>query len=52
VYLHAYESVKEARTAIMRYLGWYNRCRPHSSLQRMTLEEAYVSMLPKIGLAV
>jgi putative transposase len=52
VYLHAYESVKEARTAIMRYLDWYNRCRPHSSLWGMTPEEAYVSMLPKIGLAV
>ena len=52
VYLHAYASVKEARTAIMGYLSWYNRCRPHSSLQRKTPDEAYVSLLPGIGLAV
>jgi len=52
VYLHAYESVREARTAIMNYLSWYNRCRPHSSLQRKTPDEAYISSLPRIGLAV
>ena len=52
VYLHAYESVKEARTAIMRYLDWYNRCRPHSSLQGMVPDEAYASLFPVLGLAV
>jgi len=52
VYLHAYESVKEARTAIMRYLDWYNRCRPHSSLMRMTPDEAYFTSFSEIGLAI
>lgn len=48
VYLHAYDSVREARTSIMRYLDWYNRCRPHSRLNRQTPDEAYVTMLPAV----
>ena len=34
VYLHAYDSVREARISIQHYLDWYNRFRPHSSLDR------------------
>lgn len=41
VYLRAYESVSDARTSIARYLGFYNRRRPHSSLDRQTPDEAY-----------
>ena len=48
VYLHAYDSVREARTSIMRYLDWYNRSRPHSRLNRQTPDEAYVTMLPAV----
>lgn len=48
VYLHAYDSVREARTSIQRYLDWYNRFRPHSSLDRQTPEEAYIAMLPAV----
>lgn len=33
VYLHAYDSVNEARRSIMRYLDWYNRFRPHSRIK-------------------
>ena len=36
VYLRAYDSVSEARTSIGRYLDFYNRRRPHSSLDRQT----------------
>src|ERR1700744_6692428 len=32
VYLRAYDTVSEARTSIGRYLDFYNRRRPHSSL--------------------
>ena len=46
VYLHAYDSVTEARQSIMQYLDWYNRARPHSSLDRQTPDEAYAVMLP------
>ena len=41
VYLHAYDSVSEARASIGRYLEFYNRRRPHSSLDRQTPDEAY-----------
>jgi len=41
VYLKAYDSVSEARSSIGRYLDFYNRQRPHSSLDRRTPDEAY-----------
>ena len=50
VYLHAYTSVPEARTAIARYLIFYNTRRPHSSLDRKTPDQAYFNM-PKPILA-
>ena len=48
VYLHAYDSVAEARTSIMQYLDWYNRARPHSQLEKRTPDEAYAVMLPTV----
>ena len=36
VYLRAYDSVGEARASIGRYLDFYNRRRPHSSLDDAT----------------
>jgi len=47
VYLKAYASVGEARTSIGRYLDFYNRQRPHSSLDRRTPDEAYFEHLPQ-----
>ena len=47
VYLHAYDSVSEARSSIGRYLDFYNRRRPHSSLDRKTPDEAYFDHLPQ-----
>jgi putative transposase len=41
VYLRAYASVGEARASIGQYLDFYNRKRPHSSLDRRTPDEAY-----------
>jgi putative transposase len=46
VYLRAYDSVSEARTSISRYLDFYNRRRPHSSLEGTTPDHAYFSLLP------
>ena len=40
-YLRAYDTVSEARSSIGRYLDFYNRQRPHSSLDRRTPDEAY-----------
>lgn len=51
VYLHAYDSVTEARQSIMQYLDWYNQSRPHSSLDQQTPDEAYAVMLPTGKLA-
>ena len=47
VYLKAYASVGEARSSIGRYLDFYNRGRPHSSLDRRTPDEAYFDHLPQ-----
>lgn len=41
VYLKAYDTVAEARSSLGRYLDFYNRHRPHSSLDRRTPDEAY-----------
>ncbi len=34
VYLHAYDSVSDARQSIMHYFEWYNESRPHSKLNK------------------
>jgi len=51
VYLRAYESVGDARASIGRYLDFYNRRRPHSSLDRRTPEEAYYDPSPIMAAA-
>jgi putative transposase len=47
VYLRAYDSVGEARASLGRYLDFYNRRRPHSSLDARTPEKAYFDQLPQ-----
>ena len=51
VYLRAYDSVGEARTSIGRYLDFYNRKRPHSSLDARTPDRAYFEHLPQAAAA-
>jgi putative transposase len=51
VYLRAYDSVAEARTSIGRYLDFYNRKRPHSSLSARTPDLAYFDHLPQAAAA-
>jgi putative transposase len=46
VYLRAYDNVGEARTSIGHYLDFYNRRRPHSSLDGTTPDQAYFNPLP------
>jgi putative transposase len=41
VYLRAYDSVAEARSRIGGYIAFYNRKRPHSSLDGRTPNQAY-----------
>jgi putative transposase len=51
VYLRAYDSVGEARASIGRYLDFYNRKRPHSSLDARTPDRAYFDHLPQMAAA-
>jgi putative transposase len=46
VYLHAYDSVGQAKAAIARYFAFYNAVRPHSSLDTQTPDEYYFATLP------
>ena len=45
VYLHAYESVAEARQQLASYFRFYNSRRPHSSLGGVTPDTAYFAKL-------
>jgi putative transposase len=46
VYLHAYETVTEARTQIATYLEFYNHRRPHSRLDRSIPDDVYFRSQP------
>ena len=46
VYLKAYNNVSEAKAGLARYFEFYNRRRPHSSLDRMTPEQFYFNARP------
>ena len=41
VYLHAYGSMNDARTRLRAYLEFYNRIRPHQSLDERTPDAVY-----------
>jgi len=47
VYLHAYESVGEARRKIGCYFEFYNSRRPHSSLEAQTPDQVYFHRPPE-----
>ena len=51
VYLRAYDDVGEARASLGRYFDFYNRRRPHSSLDRQTPDRAYFRQLPPLTAA-
>jgi putative transposase len=46
VYLHAYDTVSDARASLGRYIAFYNTRRPHSSLDRQTPDQAYFNRQP------
>ena len=41
IYLHAYETMRELKTALTSYFGFYNARRPHQSLKYRTPDEVY-----------
>ena len=51
VYLHAYDSVRNARILLSRYFDFYNRKRPHSSRDARTPDQAYFDNLHEIRAA-
>lgn len=46
IYLHAYESVTEARQSLTRYFTFYNQRRPHRALDGQTPDTVYFNLLP------
>lgn len=46
VYLHAYDTVSDAKASLQRYFARYNQIRPHSSLDDKTPDEFYFDNLP------
>ncbi len=43
-HLHAFETGSELRAGLLRWIGYYNGRRPHSSLYGMTPDEAYAAI--------
>jgi len=46
VYLHAYDTVSDAKAALGRYIDFYNRRRPHRALKGLTPDAVYFESLP------
>ena len=46
VYLHAYDTVADARAGLTRYIDFYNRRRPHRALDGVTPDTVYFDSLP------
>ena len=51
VYLHAYDSVSDARALIARYVAFYNTRRPHRHLDGATPDSVYFTSLPRAAAA-
>ena len=51
MYLRAYDTVAQARVSLGRYLDFYNRKRPHSSLDARTPDSAYFNHQPLLAAA-
>ena len=51
VYLHAYDSVTEARQGLVRYFTFYNQGRPHSALDGQTPDMVYFAPWPQLEAA-
>jgi putative transposase len=51
VYLHAYQSVTEAKAGIGRYFAFYNTRRSHTALDRQTPDHVYFKSIEPLPLA-
>ena len=48
VYLHAHESVGDAKSGLGKYFTKYNQHRPHTALDGKTRDEFYFENLPAL----
>ena len=48
VYLHACDSVSDAKNGLGKYFTWYNQNRPHTALDDKTPDEFYFDNLPSL----
>ena len=48
VYLHAYDSVSDAKRGLEKYFRFYNQNRPHTALDDKTPDEFYYENLPAL----
>jgi len=46
VYLHAYDTVADAKAGLARYIDFYNRRRPHRTLDGVSPDAVYFNSLP------
>jgi putative transposase len=51
VYLHAYDTVAEARHGLARYFTFYNSGRPHAALDGQTPDMVYFALRPQLEAA-
>ena len=51
VYLHAYQTARDARAALTKYFAFYNTRRPHRSLDGATPDGVYFHSLPLAAVA-
>lgn len=51
VYLHAYDTVSHAKQALASYFDFYNRRRPHSTLDGKTPDTVYFNQPPLLAAA-
>ena len=51
VYLHAYDSVPQAKEGLARYFIFYNERRPHSSFDGIPPDQTYFGNLPEVRTA-
>jgi putative transposase len=51
VYLHAYDSVPEAKDGLARYFAFYNGRRPHRAFGGITPDQTYFDNLPQVRTA-
>ena len=51
VYLHAYDSVPEAKEGLARYFAFYNGRRPHRTFGGITPDQTYFDNLPQVRTA-